>query len=452
MPLPKTDSSELNGPTVRRVTACVVALVVIAWVVVAALWLTKSSPELLRTNSALALGEVATVAPDREVCATEQQIPAGTAKVEVGLVPLDQQKKPVIGPRTVNVRVTTPGVESSGRATVTPHKAGAATVVLSEPTVRDTRTGSVCIRSIGIPVKLAGGPMHRGALEFRGKPIGESAMVTLSFYAAGEATRLDRIPEVLERASLYRVDWIGPWTYVLLALLVAIGIGISTWALITRSGGGWSDRRWLLLIGLVVFVNGFTWAVVTPPFHAPDEYEHYSYVETLAERGTPGGKTGAYDQDLRELIDMTVLEIALYPQAKPPWWQSDEDDWRKREQRLKKIPIASGTTSAAQYPPVYYGAGVLAYKLTPGGVIAKDFGLRLFSLLLTIGSALLAFLAAREVAPRIAWFAPVVGTIAAFQPMLLHIGSAAHVDSLVILLSCLLIYLVARVFRSGLSL
>lgn len=452
MHLPKADNPEHKSHAVRSITTALVALVLIVWAIGAIFWLTKSSPELLRTNSALALGEVATVSPDREICATGQTIPAGTALVEIGLVPLSAQKKPTPGPRTVELSVITPGMTARGRGTATHSEAVSTRIKLSRPTATTTDNGSVCVRGTDRPVKLAGGPLHSGALEFRGERINEPMMVTLNFIAAGEASRFSLIGDILDRASLFRPDWVGPWTFILLLLLVGAGIGTTAWALIARSDDVWSDRRWLLLLAAVALANGLTWIVVTPPFHAPDEYEHFAYVETLAERGLPDADTGAYEQDLRELIDRTVLEIALYPHAKPPWSQSDEDRWREREQQLKDNGLASGDSSAQQYPPVYYGAAALAYKLTPGGVIAKDYGLRLFSLLMTVGSVLLAFMAAREAVPRIAWFAPVVGAIAAFQPMLLHIGSAAHLDSLVILLSCLLIYLVARVFRRGLSL
>ena len=43
---------------------------------------------------------------------------------------------------------------------------------------------------------------------------------------------------------------------------------------------------------LIAFANCITWVLITPPFDAPDEQEHFGYAQYLAETGVPSAARG----------------------------------------------------------------------------------------------------------------------------------------------------------------
>lgn len=435
----------------RRVTGALLVALTAGWLVLMAMWLGDAKPELLHTNSMERAATIATATARQQVCAHRQLIPQGSSRVEVDVRTLrdDGSIEPI--EHRLSVSVLADGRSYHGAGTAPPG-VERLSAPLDRAVARTDVDGTVCVRASAGRVGLSGSSSVFGYTTVNGKRVGENEAMRLSFYSSVSRSPISQASTVLKRASMYRPAWVGPWTFVLLVLLVLLAYAVAAWALITRADRGWSRRRWMILIALVTLVNGFTWAVVTPPFHAADESQHFAYVETLANRGMPGTGVGAQEADLARLLKISMRHVALHPGNKPPWTSFEEGNWQKFEAAHRDDHSATDLTTAVQYPPIYYGVAVIPYKLTPGGVIAKDFGLRLFSILLTIGSALLVFLTVRELAPGRSWFAPVAGLLAAFQPMFLHLGAAAHLDPFVIFLSCLLIFLVAIVLRRGLDL
>lgn len=432
---------------VTLVTAGIVAAILIVWLLAVTKWITADNFTLLRSNSVTATVGVATATPERVVCARDQLIPRGTEVLALQLAPAPRR-----APTNRRLKVSIEGGARPvvGDATVT-RRAHVVSVPLDTSVARTIVGGSVCIHAPDAPVQLRGSVYaSTGWTDVAGKRL-DHTMPRISYLSATPVSAASQIGQVLKRASMFRVGWVGPWTYWLLAALVSFALLAALAALILRGNGGWSDRRWMVLIGLVVLANGLTWSIVTPPLQGPDEGAHLAYVETLADRSLSDAGSRAYSPQLDLLNYRTVLGIALNPTNKLPWFPVEEQAYKRLENSFKPGDPAVKGTAAAQYAPLYYGLAVIPYKLTPGGVIAKDWGLRLFSILLTIGTALMVFLTARQLAPRTEWIAPFAGLFAAFEPMLLHIGASAHLDPFVILLTSILIYLVARAFREGID-
>lgn len=284
----------------------------------------------------------------------------------------------------------------------------------------------------------------------------DSGLIRIEFFTGEAMSNWSQISKVITRASLFRPGWVGPWTFFVLLALALVLIPVVAFVFVRHGVHGLPVRRWAVLIALVSVVNGLAWSVVTPPFHVPDEQEHFAYIDTLSNRGLPGTvlgePPGAYTERFNALLRATFFGVALYPENKPPWTRDEERQWRATDRRLAHETDASGVSSAAQYPPIYYAAAVLPYKAAGGDLIARDWAIRLLSIAMTAFAAVLAFLTGRLVARDPQWFAPTVGLTVAFLPMLSHIGAAAHPDALVNLLGCSLIYLSTLVLRRGLSL
>src|SRR5205823_1231201 len=103
--------------------------------------------------------------------------------------------------------------------------------------------------------------------------------------AAGEkSSYLSRARAILRRAALFRPGFIGPWLYVALLLVVLPGLALASVRCLALAAGG-SLRRSAAGVYAIAAVNFACWALMTPPFQAPDEVDHFAYTQSFVERG-----------------------------------------------------------------------------------------------------------------------------------------------------------------------
>ncbi|MFT4050205.1 MAG: DUF2142 domain-containing protein [Solirubrobacterales bacterium] len=430
------------------------ALVILTWAALAVHWMTEQVPERLETNSAHIVGTVVTVSPSRQACVIDQVVPQGSRSVAIAVA---EPSATGPGAKTPGARLVAE-VRVGGRSyagvsgPIAAERAGRIQIPLGSPIEQGGAHGEVCVSTDAGRLPLAGDPEGRQAGVFvngdRGR---EYKLFRAGFWSGETISRLAQAQTIFERASLFRPSWFGAWTFWFVLIAAAGAWLLAAAALVRSPGRGWSARRWMVLLALVTAVNGLAWAVVTPPFEGPDENEHFSYVERIADGSLPADANDFVSPALMGTLDRTREGIALNPTGAMPWSATENAQWRSEIARLEHDRSMVGHSSAAQYVPLYYAIASVVYRATPGNVVAKDFGLRLFSVLLTIATVLLTFLTARELAPRAQWFAPVAALVVAFEPMLLHIGALAHLDPFVTALVSLLTLLVARVIRRGLT-
>lgn len=452
--------SKISDRKINWIAAtAVVALLLLAAAFAAHLLAGKKS-QLLYTNSVPAATPVAMLPAGRAVCINGSP-PAGTGEIRFWLTAAPGS--------ATRVKVSAGGAAPLSGSVVTRAALVAQRVMLS-PARRPARAtrepssagGGASPRRVCFTAERSGLSLLGTAADPADPPAagegsgsGVDGRVRIAFLSGSAKSYWSQISRVAHRAALFRPGWVGPGTFYLLAALAALTLLLAVFALVRFGQGGWPLRRWALLVACVTLVNGFTWSVVTPPFHVPDEQEHFAYIDTLANRGlpnsTPGKPPGAYTKRFSTLLGETFYGVALYHENKPPWDAAEERRWRQQDHRLAADKSAGGVSSAAQYAPIYYGAALVPYEISGGDLITRDWAVRLMSVLMTALAAVLALLTARLIAPKPEWFAPVVGLTVAFEPMLLHIGAAAHPDALVNLLGCALIYGVALTLKRGLS-
>ncbi len=215
----------------------------------------------------------------------------------------------------------------------------------------------------------------------------------------------------------------------------------------------------VVVVAIVAFVNCAAWALITPNFQAPDEPTHAAYAVELAETGHPPSNTSTHGYASDELSAFadglgTFGMNQIAPSTRPPWSRARERQYQKTLTVLKpRRDNGGGPSSAAVHGPVYYAFPALAYRIFYNASFAsRMLAMRIASALLAALTVALIYLTVRELAPGHRWAAAVAALLAAFQPMFGFLGGTINTDVGVNLAGAILVYLLVRALRRGLTL
>lgn len=213
---------------------------------------------------------------------------------------------------------------------------------------------------------------------------------------------------------------------------------------------------WVLLL---VFVKQLAWLMVLPLWQTPDETAHFHYVQYLAETG----KLPKFSRDLplnhaseeasRSETFSGLGFVAYRPKAQAMFSDSDLGP----EEASLFPPTASGrlndgNSTAAVYPPAYYGLGALAYRFAyAGSVVDRVFAVRTIGILFTLVTVAAAFFLAFRI-----WASPLLAAafalIVGFHPMLSMLGVSVNNDAMLIALASVAITMLVHHWSAGYSL
>src|SRR3954470_23491526 len=158
----------------------------------------------------------------------------------------------------------------------------------------------------------------------------------------------------------------------------------------------------LALLLVVVAVFGVAWALLVPAWGNADEDAHFSYSQTLAERGDLPGH-GRRVVSTEQRLSMTLTnsdETTFVPQARPERSRTVERGWA-REQGAAARDDGGAKNAPSQSPPAYYLYETVPYRLFAGGdVFTRLYAMRVFSLLWLLVTTVAAWLLAGEVFGR----------------------------------------------------
>lgn len=392
---------------------------------------------------------------DGPVCIDGQYVPSETGRIQVFVGTYDRPSAKLTATilDSDGVPATQGSISGKGiRETVS---------IPLRPIARDLSGASLCLTVDSGKFALAGTPQDSqgaSALTVDGEP--RSADVHVEYLTGKKSSLFSHVPEIFERASLFKAGWVGPWTFFAITIAGVALIGLLVAALFRLGiGSEVNVRRWAAAVALFAAANALLWTVVSPAFQPPDEAAQYSYTESLVVRGerplrTFTGGYGSYTERTNLAQQITAAGIVLNPNARPPWTEAAVADWRKRDAALPdrgKLD-GGGWTSSAGYSPLYYAPAAVPYKLSSDNTFTRLWLMRLWSVLLCALSAVFCFLFARELSPRSTWFAPIAGLAVAFEPMFAHIGGAFQNDNLLIALASATLWLVAKGLRRGVDL
>jgi 4-amino-4-deoxy-L-arabinose transferase-like glycosyltransferase len=208
------------------------------------------------------------------------------------------------------------------------------------------------------------------------------------------------------------------------------------------------------LLGAVLLL-GVAWALVVPPFQAPDEQSHAGYVQSLVEGpGLPGtaGRPLFSSEQLAAQVAVNSDQTAANPLGRPQW---SAVAWRAWERRDARLPDAArgdggGPNPAASNPPLFYLYDTLPYLAASGG---EYFGrltlMRLWAVLWLLGTVTAAWLLAGELLGRDRLLQLVAAGVAGLLPMVTFISAQVGPDGMLYALWSLALWLGVRLLRRG---
>jgi len=441
-------------------TALLVGVPLLVLVVVWACW---PRPYYTGTNSIRTRGFVQQVKGGETLCVRDLHLPAETALVEIQLIPGSPRPEMRLDLRTPVGALLARSTLAGERAT-TPYRRDAPPDKVSFAIAqRPDRPASVPVSACITPrrvIMLGGtlGGLGSGGVEptLDGKPAGDARVAVWFRPPAGsERSIASQLPTIFERATLFRPPWVGPWTYwLLLGLVLPLAFALGLFLLIRAQA--LSPRKLAAGVFAVAAAIAVSWSLVTPPFQAPDEQDHFAYTQQLAENGKAASQSGSlspWSSSLLLGLESThALSANEQVDGRPPWLVRDEHAWKLRGGAGASRKDGGGPTTAATHGPVYYGVMTVPYRLAGGASIWSQLELmRIFSGLLSALTVLLVFLAAREVAPRRALFAVGAALLVALNPMFTFIGASVNNDVGVNTAAALFLFLFARAARRGLT-
>ena len=211
--------------------------------------------------------------------------------------------------------------------------------------------------------------------------------------------------------------------------------------------------RELALLLLVVGLFGVTWALVVPAWQAPDEDVHFSYTQTIVERGQlPGNGPREVSSEQRQSMDfLNTDQTVLIPGTKPDWSPLSADVFRHDSRDTPRDDGGSPNGSSSN-PPAYYLYESVPYALASGSdLITRAYVMRLFAVAWLLVTTTAAWLLAGELFGRNRLLQLVTAATIGLWPMLSFISSTLNPDGMLVALWTLCIWLGVSILRRGVS-
>lgn len=246
--------------------------------------------------------------------------------------------------------------------------------------------------------------------------------------------------------GLQRSQALGPWwvsTPALVIWFAATAVSAVAAAVLAVRRSRWT----MALVGAFALFQALVWAAVIPIFNGMDEYQHVSYIQYLATHNGPdSGLTQGKANYSPQLVHVYEASNLFYA------WGTDRFDYSQissLNSQLNQLPErALVRPQVTQYPPGYYLAGALVYKLSPHTGLSQYYDVRLLSVALAVVGALGMAYFARQLFPRRALVATLVSMSALAHPMMAHQSAIINNDILVISASIWALALATRALNA----
>jgi 4-amino-4-deoxy-L-arabinose transferase-like glycosyltransferase len=220
-----------------------------------------------------------------------------------------------------------------------------------------------------------------------------------------------------------------------------------------------SVRRWLLAVALIACAHGMVWSVLTPPFQAPDETEHFAYAQYLAETGKLPPRVGSPQYSAEELAAFAALGTTAITGnyfGRTPATETIARGAESTIEDAESLPRddGGGPSTASSQPPLAYLLWAVPYHVgaaTDGSILTRLWLMRLLSVLCFVATAVGCALVARELLPSWSWAGPIAGVLVALQPVLAFISVSVNPDTLLFAVSTWALLVAVRILKHGLT-
>jgi hypothetical protein len=442
----------------RRVwrTAAICAVPLVALILVYCL---RPRQYLTGSDDVEVVTYVAPAPAGAKVCVPGIELPAGTARVRLQLISRTQERPELHMALRMGVRTFTSSLPPTA---VEPSRISAAVFSIPELPARPSYTAATLCLTAGDLVNWGGTPLPGAPPQpptMQGKPLPAQLAIWYLPPTGTESSYVARAGAILGRASLFRPGAVGPWLYALMLLVVLPAlalVSIRCLALALVPGGTRRLAAWLFAIAALNFA---CWALITPPFQAPDEVDHFAYTQSLVARGeapsrNPGSTLARWsDAEDLALEDMSFFTDHQVGDTTMPWSSLQERGYlRQVAERHPAANDGGGYETASAHGPIYYAALAPAYVLAGSSPLAQLTLMRLASALIGALAVLFAFLLVRELAPGRPWLAVLAALLVAYEPMYGFISGAVNNDVGVNAGAAALEFLLLRMARRGVTL
>jgi 4-amino-4-deoxy-L-arabinose transferase-like glycosyltransferase len=427
------------------------AAVVLVWCLVPRAYYTGTSSVNALTITGPAQGH-------ERICQAAQNIPAGTRRVQL-VVASGQTVRPGL---SLTVRTSARTVVSRiGAATAIPGQFPRVDFPIPDLTGGTPSVpATLCVRATGRGAFALGVTPTAAAftppLRLAGAPTLSRLAVWYLPASGARRSYLAELGTMLRRASLFAPGFSSPVLLgiVIVGLLPLIAI-LAVRCLAAAAAG--RVRRLGLWIYVLALLNAASWSLITPPFQAPDEVDHFAYVQSVAENGlkpTPYANATQARWSTSEtdaLLATGMLTDHQAEDSRAPGLRADVRGYQRlsMDGRAPQSDGGGNETTAA-YGPLYYLALTPGYFAAPRGSVFTQLGLtRLISAIIGAFAALFTFLLLRELVPRRPWTAVLAGLLVAFQPMYGFLSGALNNDIGLAAGSAAVAWLLVRLLRRG---
>ncbi|HET8672474.1 MAG TPA: hypothetical protein VFL87_02480 [Thermoleophilaceae bacterium] len=208
-------STQPAKPLGARARGAAIAVPVLAFIVLVGAWLFGTHTHFAGSNTVAPRSSLAPLAPGHRLCVTGLTLPAHSNAVRFLLLSAPNE------PATVTMRLSAGGRTQTARALI-PFKEFGGTFRIA-PAARDLPARACLTATKQVIAESGSVSANQGGEAFiDGKPIGQLTVVYLKL---PPRRLISALPDGAQRASLFRAGFVGPWTYLVLALVL-----VAAWA------------------------------------------------------------------------------------------------------------------------------------------------------------------------------------------------------------------------------
>ena len=230
------------------------------------------------------------------------------------------------------------------------------------------------------------------------------------------------------------------------------------------AGPAWLARHGLVLILLVTLFKGLTWSIVIPPWHAPDENDHFRYARQIARfhslETDPGRWAAVEDGALWRLAQLNdvryteaTLDLADRAGIAAEIAALDDPATRNRYRYNESRWFDRYRSFLSFHPPLYYAVAAIAqWSLRTHSILVRNLVCRWLSVTLGVAAVAAAHRAGRELWPARPGWPLLLATLVSFQPMFTFSTSIVGNTALEIAFFSAALVVAVRLIRQGITL